>query len=99
MSRSSVTWVGARDFALRLPSWARFVRPEDRWVVLCVEAAYGQFELRDEAKAWRLAHAGPHEHDPDVPSCRAGLDVEDHRLLRLDPPQAPPDPDLGGIRN
>ena len=87
------------DIELRRPSWARFVPPEDRWVVLCADAAYGPFELRDEAKAWRLAHADPEELDPGVPWCRAALDVEGHRILRLDPPLAPPDPDRSSIRN
>ena len=87
------------DFALRLPGWARFVPPEDHWVVLCADAAYNPFELRDEAKAWRVAHADLAELSPEVPWCRAGLDMEKHRILRLDPPLAPPDPDLGGIGN
>ena len=80
------------DFALRLPGWARFVPPEDHWVVLCADAAYNPFELRDEAKAWRVAHADPAELSPEVPWCRAGLDMEKHRILRLDPPSHRPTP-------
>jgi hypothetical protein len=87
------------DVKLRRPSWARFVPPEDRWVVLCADSAYGPFEIRDEAKARRVAHADPDEVNPDVLGCRAGLFVEGNRILRLDPPLAPPDPALGGIRN
>jgi hypothetical protein len=87
------------DVAFRLPSWAQLDAPEDRWVVLCANAAYGPFEVRDEAEEWRMSHAEPGQVDPDVPLCRAALSAERHRILRLDPPLAPPHPDLLYIRN
>ncbi len=31
------------DFEPRIPSWARFRPPLDRWVVVCVNVAFGPF--------------------------------------------------------
>jgi len=71
------------DFALRLPGWARFVPPEDHWVVLCADAAYNPFELRDEAKAWRVAHADPPSHRPTPTSAASGTVLGTTHLVQL----------------